>query len=341
MPTEHELLKKFNAAAMVSDAAPVPPARPWLGDLVETALRAEGRPAHLLFGEPHVNGAYLETFLTLAENPGIFEAAARNGVRHFVLEFPTGFQKSLDDYVRHERDREKFLWYVFDNPFFHFITPWVAGEAAAQFKTAFGAVIDNALAAGLTVHFADLTCNKFLGDMPPEFGEMEKKLAERHEAEKSSLPLQQYIAEYVQNLPREEQLALVDTFTRFQYAKRISRVDDTEQFNYLRERIPANEGIMGVFGYAHLDDSVATGIGLNSHLEREGAAVTTVEIYNNRNTRDFMDATYAASGAVKRKPPDYTVVLDEDRVLDKNLGPVDAAAPRPARTAVTSPPAGP
>ena len=340
MPTEQQLFEKFNAVATATRSVPPRAATPWLSDLVDGALQAKDHPAHLLFGESHVNGSFLETYMMLAENPDIFKAAAKNGVRHLVLEFPVAFQKIVDEYARHDIDRDQFLWRVFDDPFYHFVTPWVADDAVAQFKATFADVIDNALESGLKVHFADLSCNKVLGAMPPEFAEMEKKLAERHDAEKSPLPLQQYIAQYVQNLSREEQLALVDTMTKFQYQQRISRVDDTEQFNYLRESIPAGEGIIGLFGYAHLDDSVATGLGLNSHLEREGAAVTTVELYNNRNTLDLMNAIYATSGTVKRKLPEYTIVLDEGAVQKRELSVADPAAARNPSPPI-SPPAAP
>ena len=327
MPTHKDLFKKFNIAAKVTKPAPDHDEKPWLEDLVNSSLSASGRPAHLLLGESHVNGSFLETYMMLAENPGIFEAAAKNGVRHLVLEFPAQFQAQVDKYARHEINIDELGFYLFDSKTLHFVSPWVGDDAAIQFQAAFITVIDSALDAGLTVHFADVTASKFFSAMPPEIIAIEAQFTAQHNAEKSAQPLQQYLEEKARNLPLAEKQRLAACMVRHQQeVARKARLDDTEQFSYLRTRFPATEGIIGVLGFAHLDDSMNTGLGLNAQLESEGATVTTIELYNNRNTRDYMTASYKASGTVKGRLPDFTVILDDDAVLDKKLAVVDPAS---------------
>ena len=314
MPTDAELLEKFNITAHCTEHAPQDVKKPWIGALVDSTLQ---KNTHLFFGEPHVNGLMLKTYEMLAQNPDIFTAAAKNGVKHLALEFPVGLQRHLDDYVAQKKNRDDLHWYMFESPFGHFVSPWMSGAAEKQFQDNFIKVIDNALAAGLSVHFADLTANKFFAAMPQEFIDMEETLAARHRQENSPLSLIEYCAEYGRNLPPEETQRLVKVFLDFQKENRAKRMDDTEQYNYLRSRFPKGERMIGVVGLSHLDDCVGRDAGINALLQREGAGVATIEIYDRPNTQDYLAASYAATGQVKRNPPDYTIFLEEDALLAK------------------------
>jgi hypothetical protein len=127
-----------------------------------------------------------------------------------------------------------------------------------------------------------------------------------------------YCAEYGRNLPPEEAQRLVKIFLDFEQEKRAIRMDDTDQYNYLRSRIPAGERMIGVVGLSHLDDCMGRNAGINVLLQREGASVAAIEIYDRSGTSDYVAASYANSGQVKRIPPDYTIFLEEDALLAKD-----------------------
>lgn len=335
MPTDAELMEKFNIAARYTEHAPQDVKKPWIGALVDAALQ---KNAHLFFGEPHVNGVMLKTYEMLAQNPDIFTAAAKNGVKHLVLEFPVPVQRHLDDYAAQAKSRDDLQYYLFENPFGRFSSPWLGGDAEKQFQQNFINVIDNAQAAGLSVHFADLSCNKFLAAVPQEFIEIQKMLIARHEEEKSPLSILEYIAEYDRNLAPEESQRLLKVLSDFQQENRARRMDDTDQYHYLRNRIPAGEGMIGVVGLSHLDDCFGRDAGINALLQREGASVATIEIYDRPNTLDYMAASYAATGQAKRILPDYTIFLEEDALLAKGDGGVTYPTSAPATTYQPKPP---
>jgi hypothetical protein len=332
MPTDAELLKKFNIVAQYREHAPQDVKKPWIGALVDAELQKND---HLFFGEPHVNGVMLKAYEMLAQNADIFAAAAKNGVKHVVLEFPEPLQRHLDDYAAHAKSRDDLQYYLFENPFRRFASPWMAGDAEKQFQQNFIKVVDNAQAAGLSVHFADLSCNKFFAALPQEFIDLQKTLIARHEEEKSPLSILEYIAEYERNLAPEEAQRLLKILSDFQQENRARRMDDTDQYNYLRSRIPAGEGMIGVVGLSHLDDCVGRDAGINIWLKREGASVATIEIYDRPNTSDYVAESYAATGQVKRIEPDYTIFLEEDALLAKGESAVSypSASPRVPSTA--------
>lgn len=314
MPTDAELLAKFNITAQYTKYVPEDQRKPWIGALVDDVLQKHG---HLFFGEPHVNGAMLKTYQMLSQNPDIFTAAAKNGARHLVLEFPDALQRHLDDYASHKTSRDDLHYYLFQNPFTHFTTFWLAGEAETQFRRDFIQTVDNALAAGLSVHFADVSWKTFLSAVPQEFLDLRDTLTARHKEEKSPLSLLEYMAAFDKSLPPEEQQRLLKVLSDFEKVKRANRMDDTAQYNYLRSRIPAGEGMIGVVGMSHLDDSAGKDAGINSWLRREGAKVATIEIYDGSNTQAYVAESYAATGQLKRIQPDYTIFLEEDALLAK------------------------
>jgi hypothetical protein len=164
----------------------------------------------------------------------------------------------------------------------------------------------------MQVHLADVSWRKFATpQQPPEFDVLEARIAAQYKADQSSLSLKEYTLEYMKALPKEELDKLRKACDDMVTAQRVARTDDTDQYNYLRSRIPAGESMIGLFGLGHLDDSGGQRKGLNFWLEQEGARVTCVELYDNANTRDFIEAEYPLMGMVKRRQPDFTLMMDD------------------------------
>lgn len=323
--TETELMKKFNIAARYTAHTPETVKRPWVGDLVGKALETS---KHVFIGEPHVNGNTVKTYEMLAQNPGIFTEAVKAGVKHFVLEIPDMFQKYVREYAAGEMDRESFRFAIFKNPKGMFMSPWMAGEAMTHFQDDFIQAIDNAHAAGMKVHMADYTWDAMLMvDPPGGFEEFSRQLLKAHREQKSKLNRNDFIVEYMKTQTPEEQARISAMLNKYEADKRHARLDDREQLDMLRLYVPEGESMLGVVGLGHLDDSAGNQFGINYLLEKEGEKVTTIEVYDSANTQKFTEELQALHGGANRKKPDFTIILDEDKVTGRDEKPAPAGRP--------------
>lgn len=317
MQKQH-LAEQFNIASEYSTYQPQQNHLPGLAALVAQAT-ADGN--HVFFGEPHVNGMILKQYEILADNPDVFINASQNGVRHLTLEFPNELQSKVDNYLAGNMSRSEFQNQLFKNPFQSFETPWVTGDAKLAFEEAFIQTIDNATAAGMRVHFADMKSNIFNENMLPEIKDLENRLDANYQADNKGMTFREYMADFVSNMPPEEKERLQKAVDAHTQQTMVQRLDDVEQYTYLRSRIPANEGIMGVVGMRHLDnniDAVAGRrvMGIDDYLESEGRKVTSIEVHD-RQTRGYVAATYAADNTPPRDPPDYTILVDEQKIYPR------------------------
>lgn len=322
---EAELFRKFNIVSRYTTHTPETVKRPWMGDFISSALETS---QHVFFGEPHINGNMVKTYELLAQNPEIFAAAAKGGARHFVVEFPDMLQEHMDKYAAGKMDRESFKFAVFRNPKGMFVSPWLFGDALKQFQSDFVQAVDNALAAGMKVHLADYTWDKMLMVEPPEgYDDFMGQLLRSHRERKSKKNRDDFTVEYLGALPSDERERITKMLNRYEADKRNNRLDDTEQHMMLRLEIPKGEGILGVVGLGHLDDSAGNRRGINYLLEEEGEKVAVVEIYDSRNTCQFVEELQKLHAGENRKPPAFTLILEEDAVVNKDDKPVFSGKP--------------
>lgn len=320
---EADLRKKFNIASRYSEHTPDKTQRPWLSQMVGNVLK---NSEHIFFGEPHVNGNALKVYEMLAQNPALFETAAAGGVKHLALEFPSMLQKYVDQYAEGKMTRAQLQYNIFENPRARFMSPWVAGDAEKQFASNFIQTIDNAISAGIQVHLADVSWQVVLATPPRELRELQTDMMKQHRAEKSKLSAEDYLPVYMASLPEEKRDSIEKAMNAYQQKIMRDRLDDTAQFEHLRESIAPGERMMGVVGLGHLDNGLGNQRGINHLLRAEGERVTTVEIYDKRDTRDFTNALQEEVRGIKnRELPDYTIIMGEDAVFDRAMKPVDAA----------------
>lgn len=323
--TETELVKKFNIVARYTAHTPETVKRPWVGEMVGKALETS---KHVFIGEPHANGNTVKTYEMLAQNPGIFTEAAKAGVKHFVLEIPDMFQEHVDKYVAGEMDRDSLLFAIFKNPQGMFMSPWMGGDAHKQFQEIFVQAIDNALAAGLKVHMADYTWDSILTVKPPEgYEDFMRSLLKAHREQKSKMNRDDFIIEYLKTQTPEERARISLMLNKYEADKRLARLDDRVQLDILRLDVPEGEGMLGVVGLGHLDDSAGNQFGINYLLEKEGEKVTTIEVYDSRNTQQFVEELQALHNGANRKKPDFTIILDEDKATGRDEKPAPANRP--------------
>lgn len=326
---------------------------PGLISLVDNVTRGGG---HVFFGEPHTDGMIIKQYETLAENYGIFRAAAHNGVKHLALEFPSGFQPDIDDYMAGKVTRDEFKDIVSTK----FTSGWLETE---QDKEAFSEnltrTISNARAAGMKVHAADVTTGDMIDnhEPSPEVLAWNQYVTQKYVRDNPQMSLEDYATQEFKKLPRDEQEKLNTKSQEFlnngqfkkfandeeQEAARHKRLDDFEQYAYLRERIPHGEGIMGVVGLSHLDNSLdekrnLRTRGIDDYLAEEGGKVTTIEMHTS-GSKKTMEDMYAQSGVRAVDPPDYTVILDQKAIIaaeDRQIGRLDRPLRDPEGTMVAS-----
>lgn len=313
MTVEETLHAQFNFAKAYAGHASRTAAMPELAALTDSIT---GHARHILFGEPHVNGNTLKAYEMLAQTPGIFTASARNGVKHFCVEFPHSFQEHVDQYRAGKISRDELHYQLFDESHWHYIAMTLTGDATAQFQRDFIQCIDNALAAGMQVHLADVAVSHDL-PIPQELVDLAHELTTRHAKEKSELPVQQYIINSYTALPDTERQRLDKIYDDFQEARRRLRMDDTEQYQFLRGRFPAGQGIMGVVGLGHLDGNADPAKSITGLLRAEGAEVACIELYDQENALSFIKELYRLTSRIQQSQPDYTVIMDEHALLDR------------------------
>lgn len=323
-----QLTQQYNAVS----APVVPGTAHGLVSVVDNATR---NGQHVFFGEPHLDGMIIKQYAVLAQNPQLFKVAAQNGIKNLALEFPSGMQQDVDNFVAGKISATEFKKNLNDG----FISPWLETEHDKRaFQDHFTQTIQNAKDAGMKVHFADVSWQKIMHHQgPPEVQAWEKRLTEKYQQEKPSVSLQDYALAELEKMPQQEKEHLIKIASESIEDARHARFDDTEQYSYLRERIPHGEGIMGVVGMSHLDNNLDEKrhhktMGIDDYLTAEGARVTTIEMHTSNTTRT-MKNEYDRTGAKALDRPDYTVVLDKNVIMDKDgglMGQVDK--PMPDRT---------
>lgn len=308
------LTEQYNAA----DSARAGTA-PGLVSIVDRATRGG---QHVFFGEPHAEGMILRQYEILAQNPQLFQVAAKNGVKHLALEFSSNNQEIVDDFVAGEISESIFKKNIGKK----FDSVWLKTEEDKKaFIDDFTRTIENAKAVGMKVHFADVNWREITQDKgPPEFQAWQERVQEKHKQEKSPLPLAKYAEEEFEKMPRREREWLTDRVLESGEAERHRRFDDSEQYSYLRGRIPMGEGIMGVVGLGHLDNNLDEKrhhktMGIDDYLVAEGSKVTTIEMHTTASKK-AVDDFYQSTGARKSDLPDFTVLVDRQMILDKDGG---------------------
>lgn len=323
-------MEKYNLASGYSSYEPQPGTSPGLTALVDKATRNGG---HLFFGEPHGDGMIVKQYELLANNPEAFKIAAKNGVKHLALEFPESLQHYADDFVAGKITRAEFRKSLDD-----FGTPWAEGPALDAFKENMTRTVENAKDAGMKVHLSDVTWRSMQDFTTPEAQALEQKIDKEYDEKKPDKTRQQFLEEYVANMPQEERDSLMRGLKARQEEMQMRRYDDSEQYSYLRKRIPIGEGIMGVVGFKHLDNNLdaKTGIktrGIDDYLEEEGGRVTSIEVHTAR-THGYFQEEYQLNRTAKNDPPDYTIIVDQKRILDRagnDAGKLDQAPENPVQ----------
>ncbi len=296
---------------------------------------------HIFFGEPHADGMLIKQYQALADNYGIFRAAAHNGVKHLALEFPSEMQSDVDDYMAGKITRDDFKKALSGG----FESPWTQNEDEKNaFLENFTRTISNARSAGMSVHLADVSWREVFEDKgTPEMQAWERKLTEKYEREKPSMSLQDYAQAELDKMPKDEKEKLMKMAQDHVDSVRHRRMDDSEQYAYLRQRIPQGEGIMGVVGLSHLDNNLDEKRnhktrGIDDYLTEEGGKVTTIEMHTSKS-KEIMQDMYEATGVRAVDRPDYTVILDRKEIMsgeDIRIGRIDRPLPEQEDTRLAS-----
>jgi|GEM_PF-6583038 len=308
------LTEKYNIAASYSSHMSDYRKSPGLTDLVDRATRGGN---HIFFGEPHLDGMMVKQYELMANNPDMFKAASKNGVKHLALEIPSGMQLYVDNYVSGKTSRADFLENMKDLQ-----TVWASGDANQAFRENFVKTVENAYRAGMKVHLADVKANADIANLYPQsIKDMESALTGRYGKEKPNMTLNEFFEQEMAMLPETTRTQLHADIQQHQEKWRMSRFDDTEQYLYLRERIPPHESIMGVVGLTHLNNGMdkAAGhkiMGIDDHLEAEGKKVTTIEVHTHKSKGVMADLAQVP-GREAEDLPDYVVDLDNRTIADK------------------------
>ncbi len=302
---------------------------PGLIDLVDKVTQSS---QHVFFGEPHIDGMATKQYEMLANNYGIFRAAAHNGVKHLALEFPSGYQPDVDDYMVGKISQDELKKKLSED----FSSPWFKTE---QDKDAFldgvARTIGNARSAGMKVHLADVTSNELASEMlPPQVQSLVDEHREKNSLSKEGMVNDSELDTVINEQPPEQRGHLRDMVQKHLDEWWIKRMDDSQQYSYLRERIPQGEGIMGVVGLSHLNNNLDEKHnhktrGIDDYLAEEGTKVTTIEMHTSKS-KEIMQNLYAETGARAVDRPDYTVVLDQKEIIsgeDVRIGRIDRPLP--------------
>lgn len=329
---KNQITAGYNAASMAVTGDAPKDQQPGFVDLVARASRDN---KHVFFGEPHVNGMVVQSYQLLADNPGVFQKAKENGIGHLVLELPHALQPSLDKLSVWQISKEQFKSEFMEQ----FTSEWMADpNIRNQFSEALAQTIENAHNAGMKVHMADVTHAEFFrgmnSDYPPDLQRFIAKVTEDHKEQGNGMTLQQYTMSRMASLPSGEREDLLRQAREHVNKVRHERLDDSEQYSYLRGRIPQNEGIMGLVGLSHLDNNLdfkmeKASRGIDDFLEEEGGKVASIELHNT-DSKKAMASTYEEDNAIKLDKPDYTVIIDQNQIFDKQdrvVGSLDQTSP--------------
>lgn len=313
------LAREFNVAAHYDSHTPDVRTSPGLTDLVDRATKGGN---HVFFGEPHVDGMIVKQYELMANNPEMFQKASANGVKHLALEFPNSLQYAVDDFTAGKSSRAEFA-----DQLNAFETNWAAKDAKGAFKENFIRTIEHAKDADMKVYFADVKVNDDMANFyPPSVVALETKLNDQYDQEKPNMMRETYIAQKTRELPEEELIKIRRDMDAHTEQWRMKRFDDTDQYLYLRERIPPHEGIMGVVGMDHLNNSMDQKaghkiMGIDDYLEAEGKTVTTIEVHSGK-TKGFVREVAAATERLPQDQPDYVINLDQRTIESQRDGAV-------------------
>lgn len=321
------------------------PAHPGFAELVDRETRSS---KHLMLGEPHLDAMTDRTFALLADSPEAFEKAAGNGVKHLVLELPQSHQGKVDDFMSGKISRDEMKAYLRDAPFSSIQAD--GGDEALQARRRelmaenITRTFENARDAGMKVHCVDTSSDRFLNEalnpMLPSFAPYREAYLAEHPEDSALLAAKdggamtrftEYFIEKTDALPEDERERLLETarkeFDDHIFASRVSRFEaDLEIYGLIRERIPPNEGMIGVFGTAHLENQVdfraeRSVRGVDDLLEEEGASVTTIGL-RSRGSDATLAETNREFSYVPIDPVDYTIYLDDGVMLDRGKNPI-------------------
>ncbi len=254
----------------------------------------------------------IHAYRFLATNPRVFQDMARHGVKHLVLEFPKVFEIKLEPFLKGEKTLPEFKKSLFTDPHLKFDSPWIKGDEVRTdaFNSAFAQTIGNARAAGMEVHFVDVTSEKH-----------------SNTASKFSQAIQR-------GLLSEEEIWREGTAIIWQ------RFDDSAQYALIRERIPMNDKIMGCFGVVHVSSPEIPLNGLNTLFGNpkgiadrlrveQGIPVTTVGLWANREQEQNVLSGEAHFKIINgMKGTDHSAYFDTKEVEARVKAPPPSPAPQ-------------
>lgn len=302
--------------------------------------RSTSSSNHVMLGEPHRDGMTSRTYGLLADNPEAFQSAARNGVKHLVVELPTGMQSDVDAFMSGEISRDEMKSRLNTLTF-----PALQGDDIAGQKDALtenmARTFEAARDAGLSVHVVDASSGRDWGPATPaslqqKTDELTREYMRLHPEEGARIyanqpeaieKLQDFMVDKFDEMPEQERQRLAQDLSDHRFNYQVSRSEaDLEVYGLIRERIPPGEGMIGVFGTHHLDNNKdfraeRSILGIDDLLEEEGATVTTIEMESNESARVLREYD-ESNGLIPLDPPDYKVNVDEGTILDRGKNPV-------------------
>lgn len=308
---------------------------------------------HVLFGEPHINDMILKSYQFLQKDFP-FEIAHENGYRHLVLEWKHRHQHSVDQFMEGEIGGSELQDRLFNRE--HPLRPTgLAPELHGEFQSTFMDVLQKAKAAGFKVHMADYTAESTWAKLnqipfPAELTAYEAEEAQAwnrklntdedlksrlftgnsDEAMSSPVPSvlhqerSQHYKDFYAGLPPERQQRIKEIYQEL-YAemRRVvgdNRGDDRIQFEQMSQSIPAGEGVIGMVGSGHLNNS----FGEHGIDELLPGKVTSIELNANHQMRRQISEILLKkdSNGNPPDPPEMTIMLDEGRVYGRNMEPL-------------------
>jgi len=233
--------------------------------------------------------------------------------------------------------------------------PWV--ESRAEFEELVDNIVevaDQAVKNGIKVHFADYTWEQtFDGTIAPPPDELktmnqawETEWKSYHQANPdlyeglSEQELKEaenkFYAEKIETLPEAEKQHLKKLAEQHIQDIRTARLDDTDQYNYLRQKIPHGERILGIVGGGHLNNISGKPNGIDDLLDGK---VITIETYKDLETWKTMQQHTKDEGRTPTDKPEYVITLDDGKIYDAEgyeIGNLNNIPPIPDRDAVNN-----
>lgn len=312
---------------------------PGFSALMDQATRSS---KHVMLGEPHRDNMTARTYGLMADNPEAFQSAARNGVKHLVIELPAEMQGDVNAFMSGSISREEFKDRLKGLDFGS--AQGDAADVARQEEVItenMTRTFENARDSGMKVHFVDTSADSSFSSPVPDSVlsrsmEWTREYAALHPDDEAKIAakdpeaigrLADFITAKVEALPEGERAQMGRDMSDRTFRDQVSRAEaDLEIYGLIRERIPPGEGMIGVFGAHHLDNNndfraERSILGIDDLLEEEGASVSTIELESNES-RDHMRRTNTENGLVPLDPPDYKINLDEGSIVDRGNNPV-------------------